>query len=300
VDDSSSILTLLKKILGPGDGFEVVGTATNGREAMDFLKHNKVDVITLDIHMPEMDGISYLERNMSASHPPVVMLSSVNRENAGVAAKALKLGASDYVEKPSMANLLERGDEIRAKLKMAFLNRHLKVISELDQAFKRSFEIQSPETKMRLFLISIGEKRKISYILKNLSARDPGSIFVFEGTIECYESIFQALAKEAGKKAHFGWKEPLPGDIICVSLEQVASVLKTEVGKKRTSAFISGIPTKKVSDFILDLGSLHLALEDLGPYSKSQQKLLFDVATTRAPLTSYLSDSAEYFGSSKK
>lgn len=300
VDDSSSILTLLKKILGPGDGFEVVGTATNGREAMDFLKQNKVDVITLDIHMPEMDGISYLERNMSSSHPPVVMLSSVNRENADVAAKALKLGASDYVEKPSMANLLERGDEIRAKLKMAYLNKGFKFASELDQAFKRSFEIQSPETKMRLFLTSIGEKRKISYILKNLSAKDPASVFVFEGNIESYESLFQALAKEAGKKAHFGWKEASPGEIICVSLDQVKTVLKAEVSKKRTSAFISGIPTKKVSDFILELESLHLALEDLGPYSKSQQKLLFDVATTRAPLTSYLSDSAEYFGSSKK
>lgn len=300
VDDSSSILTLLKKLLGPAEGFEVVGTATNGREAMDFLKHNKVDVITLDIHMPEMDGITYLERNMSASHPPVIMLSSVNRENADVAAKALKLGASDYVEKPSMANLLERGDEIRAKLKMAYLSKGLKISTELDQAFKRSFEIQSPETKMRLFLTSIGEKRKISYILKNLSLKDPASIFVFEGNLESYESLFQSLAKESGKKAHFGWKEPLPGEIICVSLDQAASVLKTEIGKKRTSAFVSGIPTKKVSDFILEVGSLHLALEDLGPYSKAQQKLLFDVATTRAPLTSYLSDSAEYFGSSKK
>lgn len=300
VDDSSSILTLLKKILGPSDGFEVVGTATNGREAMDFLKHNKVDVLTLDIHMPEMDGISYLERNMNSSHPPIVMLSSVNRENADVAAKALQLGASDYVEKPSMANLLERGDEIRAKLKMAFLNKGLKLNSQLDQAFKRSFEIQNPEEKMRLFFSSIGEKRKISYILKNLSSRDPASIFIFEGGLESVESVFQTLAKEAGKKVHFGWKEPSPGEIICASLDQVTDMLKLAVSKWRTSVFVAGIPTKKCSEFILGLGSLHLALEDLGPYSKAQQKLLLDVATTRAPLTSYLSDSAEYFGGLKK
>ena len=102
VDDSKIILSLLKKIFSGNDGFEVVGTAENGQEAEEFLKHNKVDVMTLDIHMPIMDGLSYLKKNYNQSHPPVVIVSSVSREDAFKAMEGLRLGASDYIEKPSL------------------------------------------------------------------------------------------------------------------------------------------------------------------------------------------------------
>jgi chemotaxis protein methyltransferase CheR len=69
VDDSPSIHTLLKKILSKENGFEIMGTAMNGADAIEKLKSMKVDVVTLDIHMPIMDGITYLEKHFTTSHP---------------------------------------------------------------------------------------------------------------------------------------------------------------------------------------------------------------------------------------
>src|SRR5690606_29906934 len=97
VDDSPVVLKLLKKIISSQHGFEVVATANNGAEAVDMLKKHEVDLMTLDIHMPVMDGVSYLEKNFKHGHPPVVMLSSVTEEGTGPSMRCLELGASDYV-----------------------------------------------------------------------------------------------------------------------------------------------------------------------------------------------------------
>ncbi|MFN7823809.1 MAG: CheR family methyltransferase, partial [Pseudobdellovibrionaceae bacterium] len=184
VDDSPSILTLLKRVLSKDNGFEVVATAANGKEAMEALKLHKVDVMTLDIHMPEMDGITYLQKNMNSKHPPVLMLSSVNRENATTALKSIELGAADYVEKPTMANLMERGDEIRSKLKTALLLKNTKAVQTLDSSFKRDFKISDPDKKLRIIFAQLGDKKKMSFFLKNLNHQDPATIFVFEGALE--------------------------------------------------------------------------------------------------------------------
>ncbi|MEO5969685.1 MAG: CheR family methyltransferase [Bdellovibrionia bacterium] len=117
VDDSPTVQALMKLILRKDLGFEIVATANNGNEARQKLKLHKPDVITLDIHMPEEDGIEYLRRTFGPDHPPVVMVSSVSREDAILTLQAIELGASDYVEKPALDNLSERGEEIRMKLK---------------------------------------------------------------------------------------------------------------------------------------------------------------------------------------
>jgi chemotaxis protein methyltransferase CheR len=101
VDDSPAILALLKKILGKGSGFEVVKTAKNGLEALDYVRKNKVDIITLDLHMPEMDGLGFLSEYKEKA-VPVVIVSAINRDDTSIAQKALSLGATDYVEKPSL------------------------------------------------------------------------------------------------------------------------------------------------------------------------------------------------------
>jgi chemotaxis protein methyltransferase CheR len=120
VDDSSSIHALMKQILKKDFGFEIVGHAMNGVEAHEMIERLKPDLVTLDIHMPEMDGIQYLEKHYKLGHPPIMMVTSVNRENQELATRALELGASDFVEKPAFNNLQERGEEIRNKLKLLF------------------------------------------------------------------------------------------------------------------------------------------------------------------------------------
>lgn len=115
VDDSASILALLKKILVKDSGFEVVSVAKNGKEALELCNKIEVDVITLDLHMPVMDGLGFLSQYKGKA--PVVVVSAINRDDMTVAQKAISLGASDYVEKPSLENIAQASNEIRAKLK---------------------------------------------------------------------------------------------------------------------------------------------------------------------------------------
>jgi len=119
VDDSKAILTLLNGILTKDNGFVVKATASNGLEAIEKIKNEKFDVITLDMHMPELDGVGFLEKTKDMKRPPVIVVSSINRDDTSIAQKALGLGALDYVEKPSLENIAQASNEIRSKLKMA-------------------------------------------------------------------------------------------------------------------------------------------------------------------------------------
>lgn len=117
IDDSPVIHTLLSKILVPDQGFKIAAKVNNGREAIEMLKTRKFDAITLDMHMPELDGVGFL-KEYKDRNAPIVILSSVNRDDPSIAQKALSLGANDYIEKPSLENLAQAGNEIRSKIKL--------------------------------------------------------------------------------------------------------------------------------------------------------------------------------------
>lgn len=120
VDDSPTIQKLMTNIFQKDTNCRGVVIANNGREAADILNREKFDLITLDIHMPEVNGIEFLEKfYQKDSHPPVIMVSSVNRSDLDLATKALSLGAFDYVEKPSMNQIEKSANEILSKTKLA-------------------------------------------------------------------------------------------------------------------------------------------------------------------------------------
>lgn len=122
VDDSKSICQMLTEILGSDPNIEVVGTANDPFEARERIKSLKPDVITLDVEMPRMDGITFLS-NLMRLHPmPVVMVSSLTEKGADVTLKALELGAIDFVTKPRVnvgGTLTDYAEEITSKVKMA-------------------------------------------------------------------------------------------------------------------------------------------------------------------------------------
>ena len=106
VDDSALVRKLLGSIFAAEPDFEVA-FARNGREAIELLPQVEPDVVTLDVHMPEMDGLACLDRIMVERPCPVVMVSSMTAEGAAVTLDALELGAVDFVPKPSGAISLE-------------------------------------------------------------------------------------------------------------------------------------------------------------------------------------------------
>jgi two-component system chemotaxis response regulator CheB len=122
VDDSALVRQLLTDILSRDPGIEVLGAAPDPFIAREKIKALKPDVITLDVEMPRMDGLTFLE-NLMRLHPlPVIMVSSLTEAGAGVTLQALELGAVDFVTKPKVdvaSGLHEYAEQLIAKVKGA-------------------------------------------------------------------------------------------------------------------------------------------------------------------------------------
>jgi len=102
IDDSAIVRQVLTEVLSDTDDIEVVGTAIDPLIARDKIKALNPDVLTLDIEMPRMDGITFLEKLMRLRPMPVVMISTLTEKGASITFKALELGAVDFVAKPKV------------------------------------------------------------------------------------------------------------------------------------------------------------------------------------------------------
>ena len=122
VDDSALVRSLLTDILRADPGIEVVGVASDAHIAREKIKALNPDVLTLDVEMPKMDGITFLKNLMRLRPMPVVMVSSLTERGADVTLDALALGAVDYLSKPKIdlaATLKDYGDELIEKIRAA-------------------------------------------------------------------------------------------------------------------------------------------------------------------------------------
>lgn len=100
-DDSAFMRKILSDLFMSQPDFNVLGTARNGKEAVEKIRILKPDLITMDVNMPVMDGISALEAIMKEMPTPVVMVSSLTKNGAEATVRALSLGAVDFIEKMS-------------------------------------------------------------------------------------------------------------------------------------------------------------------------------------------------------
>jgi|GEM_PF-2769084 len=119
VDDSAFMRSIITRLITQDERFEVVGKATNGREAITKVKELKPDLVTMDIEMPEMNGLEALGHIMKETPVPVIMLSSLTEAGARETMKALELGAIDFMPKAMQdaeQNLPGQGKVLTAKL----------------------------------------------------------------------------------------------------------------------------------------------------------------------------------------
>ena len=114
VDDSAFMRKVLSDLFKSQPDFEVVDIGRNGAEAVEKVKQHSPDVVTLDVEMPVMDGLTALEQIMAVKPTPVVMVSSLTKAGADATIKALSLGAVDFVAKS--AGSISRIDEIEKDL----------------------------------------------------------------------------------------------------------------------------------------------------------------------------------------
>lgn len=145
VDDSVLIQKVLTQIFEQDASIQVVGVADDPYDARDKIKLLKPDVLTLDIEMPKMDGITFLKNIMRLRPMPVVMISTLTQKGAPATLEALEVGAVDYVGKPSADKpelLAEYGKEILEKVKTASVAN----IARLEnQASRSPLKVSKPE-----------------------------------------------------------------------------------------------------------------------------------------------------------
>lgn len=122
VDDSALIRSLLKDIIHNDPELQLVGAAPDAFVARDLIKQHSPDVITLDVEMPRMDGLTFLDKLMKGRPTPVLMISSLTEKGSEATLRALELGAIDFIAKPRLGiaeGMQAYAEEICAKLKAA-------------------------------------------------------------------------------------------------------------------------------------------------------------------------------------
>jgi len=122
VDDSALVRQVLTEILNQDKHIEVVGVASDPIIARDKIKKLNPDVLTLDVEMPRMDGITFLSNLMRLRPMPVVMVSSLTEKGADITFQALEMGAIDFISKPKLdvaAGLNDYAEELREKVLIA-------------------------------------------------------------------------------------------------------------------------------------------------------------------------------------
>jgi len=162
VDDSALIRQMLTEILNSDRGIEVVGAAADPLIAREKIKKLKPDVITLDVEMPKMDGVTFL-KNLMRLHPmPVVMISTLTEQGADITFEALEAGAIDFIAKPKLdvkEALKEYTDEIIEKVKSAAKANVSAIASKISSSESSEAEASSAGVEKKLSADSVLAKK---------------------------------------------------------------------------------------------------------------------------------------------
>lgn len=221
IDDSPVMRSILSKIIDEADDLEVVGTAPHPLAAREMIKQLNPDVLTLDVEMPHMDGIEFLNRLMRLHPMPVVMISTLTQRGSDTTLHALELGAFDFIAKPSTdgANgLAKYSDDIHRKLREAYAARNKvgrrRTVAANDN--HAAGPVLSPRVlEQRLICIgaSTGGTEAIKTVLMSMPERVPGIVMtqhmpeMFTGS---FAKRLDSLCKIAVKEAESG-ERILPG-----------------------------------------------------------------------------------------
>jgi len=208
VDDSVFMRTVIRDMLQKDPSIEIVGTASNGLEALEKIKTLRPDVITLDIEMPRMNGLEVLrELRKAAWHPRTLMLSSLTSEGAEMTTEAIQLGADDFMLKPKdVPQLRLIADELVATI------HHLTLAGPATKKEPPAVVHKDGEAE-RVVLIgsSAGGPPMLDSILAQLPADLPASIVL---TQHMPVGFTAPLAARFNRLAHMPVKETENGDML--------------------------------------------------------------------------------------
>jgi two-component system chemotaxis response regulator CheB len=217
VDDSMFICNQLKKIINSQHDMEVVGLAPDPLIAQDIISNENPDVVTLDVDMPRMNGLEFLDQVMRHKPIPVIMISSLTEKGSETTMRALELGAVDFVTKPkfnSQKGLQQYSDDVCDKIRAASKTRIQAIRSATTGTVLPSLgnRIASTE-KILVFGSSTGGTEALKNILIHLPSDCPGIVMTQhmpEGFTASFAARLDGLCKIRVKEAEQG-DRILPG-----------------------------------------------------------------------------------------
>jgi len=228
VDDSALMRKALKEIIMTDPSLEVVGTARNGQDAIEKVHDLKPDVVTMDINMPVMDGLTSMQYILS-DYPeiPVLMVSSLTEEGALTTFEALELGAFDYITKPSgtvSSNIHIVGRELIQKVKLAYKSANRKSIRHRIERYnrasvpkktepikKQNFTMSKELTKVVVIGISTGGPGTLMEVLPMLPQDLQAAVIIIQHMPPFFTSSF---AKRLNAACRIPVKEAEAGDVL--------------------------------------------------------------------------------------
>jgi len=223
VDDSALMRKVLKTILEKDPDIEVVGAARDGEDSLIKARDLRPDVLTMDINMPGMDGLTALQYIISEGICPVIMVSSLTAEGAVATFEALELGAFDYVLKPGgtiSLNLNEVEKEIISKVKLAAKSGILKRITKMNKraevkinnydVLKDKYSTEEPSKKAVVIGISTGGPQTLAEVIPQLPPDLDASLFIVQHMPANFTASF---AKRLNSNSKIKIKEAEAGDI---------------------------------------------------------------------------------------
>jgi two-component system chemotaxis response regulator CheB len=211
VDDSSTIIQLLSMIFKKDKNIEVVATCENPLQAEDLYKKHKPDVITMDIHMPHLDGVQLVKKLAPTYKVPIVMISSISQEEGPQVFNALESGAVDYIQKPTLKELDVMAPLIIERVKNAI---HISVDKKLRaSSVPKSVKKKSADYKLDAqTLIVIGSSTGGTEALKELFLALPKEIPPIL-VVQHIPAVFSmAFAKRLNEILPFDVSEAKDGD----------------------------------------------------------------------------------------
>ena len=221
IDDSALIRSLLTEIINSQHDMEVVGVAPDPLIARDMIKQLNPDVLTLDVEMPKMDGLDFLEKLMRLRPMPVVMVSTLTERGSEITMRALELGAIDFVTKPKMSisdGMREYTDIIADKIRaasqarIASLPRQSAVKSENSAPVPLRNPLISSE-KLLIIGASTGGTEAIKSFLLQMPSDCPGILITQHmpaGFTKSFANRLDSLCQISVKEAE-GGERILPG-----------------------------------------------------------------------------------------
>lgn len=225
IDDSALIRKLLTEIINSKHDMAVIGAASDPLMAREMIREMNPDVLTLDVEMPKMDGLDFLERLMRLRPMPVVMVSTLTEKGSDITFRALELGAVDFVAKPKIgiaSALKEYGDEIANKIRAAFSARVEEIVPNKTVTKSVSVDAVLPSAigrsafsteKLIIVGASTGGTEAIKDFLIQLPATCPGILITQhmpEGFTKSFANRLNSLCKISVHEAQ-GGERVMPG-----------------------------------------------------------------------------------------